>query len=555
MSAPDGTPPAYDLVVPTLGRPSLLALLRALADGAGPAPGRLILVDDRRDRSTPLLPAGAPAALAARLRLVPGRAAGPASARNLGWRAARAEWIAFLDDDVVPAPDWPACLARDLAALGPDVAGSQGRLVVPRPKGRRPTDWERTVAGLAHGRWITADMAYRRAVLEAVGGFDERFPRAYREDADLALRVRAAGYRLVRGARRATHPVRPADRWVSVRQQAGNADDVLMRALHGPAWRAAAGVPRGRRRAHLLVTASALLAVGLALGGRRRAAALAAAGWLAGTAEFAWARIAPGPRTADEVVTMALTSAVIPAAATVHWLRGRARLRARLADAWAAPKPAARPARAPAAAGAGGGDGGRIAAASRPAPPDAVFFDRDGTLVVDVPYNGDPARVRVVPGAREALERLVAAGVRVAVVSNQSGVARGLLTGEQVEAVNRRVRELLGPVGARVGPWLVCPHAVDDGCDCRKPAPGLLWRAARALGVDPRRCAMIGDTGADVEAARRAGARAILVPNGVTRREEIAAAPEVAPDLGRAVDLLFAPADGGDHGRRADRAA
>jgi histidinol-phosphate phosphatase family protein len=167
--------------------------------------------------------------------------------------------------------------------------------------------------------------------------------------------------------------------------------------------------------------------------------------------------------------------------------------------------------------------------------PEAVLFDRDGTLVEDVPYNGDPDRVVPMPGAREALDRLRAAGVRVGVVSNQSGVGRGLITPAAVDAVNRRIEELLGPLG----PWFVCPHGPDDGCSCRKPAPGLVTAAAAALGVLPERCAVVGDIGADVDAALACGARPVLVPTAVTRREEVAAAPEVAADLGEAVDLLL----------------
>jgi histidinol-phosphate phosphatase family protein len=171
-----------------------------------------------------------------------------------------------------------------------------------------------------------------------------------------------------------------------------------------------------------------------------------------------------------------------------------------------------------------------------PRRPLAVLLDRDGTLVVDVPYNGDPAAVVPVPGAAAALARLRAAGVRLAVVSNQSGIARGLLTEAQVRAVNARVEELLGPLG----PWCVCPHGPDDGCPCRKPRPGLVLQAAQALGVAPSDCAVVGDIGADVEAARAAGARGVLVPTPATRREEVAAALEVAPTLGAAVDLLLA---------------
>ena len=169
--------------------------------------------------------------------------------------------------------------------------------------------------------------------------------------------------------------------------------------------------------------------------------------------------------------------------------------------------------------------------------PAAVLLDRDGTLVEDVPYNADPARVVPVPGAADALARLRAAGVPLALVSNQSGVARGLMTLDEVAAVNQRVEDLLGPIG----PWLVCPHGPDEGCACRKPAPGLVLAAAAALGVDPAECVVIGDIGSDVEAARAAGARAILVPTPATLAEEVAAAPEVAETLEAAVDLLVGP--------------
>lgn len=224
--------PAVDVVVPTLGRPALADLLRALAREAGPPLGEVVVVDDRREPRGPL-PGVDRAAPGLRVRVVRGRAAGPAAARNLGWRSAAAAWIAFLDDDVLPEPGWRPALLRDLAGLAPEVAGSQGVIRVPRPEGRRPTDRERGVIGLEGARWATADMAYRRGALAAVGGFDERFPRAYREDADIALRLMDAGWRLVRGARRTLHPVAPGRPLDSVRAQAGNADDVLTRALHG----------------------------------------------------------------------------------------------------------------------------------------------------------------------------------------------------------------------------------------------------------------------------------------------------------------------------------
>nr|MDQ3643605.1 glycosyltransferase [Actinomycetota bacterium] len=324
---------SWDVVVPTGGRGSLSTLLSALdrtvAAAPVPGPGRIVVVDDRRDATGPL-----PGIHGRDVEVLRGRATGPAAARNTGWLACGGEWIVFLDDDVVPDLDWAERLAKDLAraeerpsaaedGIGEGVAGgSQGRVVVPRSPGRRPTDRARNVAGLETARWATADMAYRREVLEDVGGFDERFPRAYREDADLGLRVIRAGYRIIRGDRTVSHPIGASDRWASLRRQAGNADDVLMFALHGRAWRAAAAAPKGRKQRHLAVTAAGMTALAGILRARREIALAAGAVWLAGTAELGWARIAPGPRERDEVITMAVTSVLLPAVATWHTLAG-----------------------------------------------------------------------------------------------------------------------------------------------------------------------------------------------------------------------------------------
>ncbi len=494
---------ATTVVIPTVGRPSLRLLLDALATAAvtGPAPQAVIVVDDRID-GDPLAQALADVALA-NLQVVGSGGGGPAKARNVGWRLARTEWVSFLDDDVVPDPDWLDRLGHDLQAADADTAGIAGRVRVPLPQGRRPTDWERSTAGLATAQWITADLTYRRSALAAVGGFDERFPRAFREDADLGLRVSRSQGKITTGERQVAHPVRPADDWVSVRQQAGNADDALMRRLHGKAWRSRVGAPAGRRPRHVAVTVAAAAAVGLALTGRRRAAAIAAVSWLGGVAEFAAARIAPGPRDSDEVRRMLLTSVLIPPVATWHtgkglWIHRRAR-------PWR---------------GA----------------PDLVLFDRDGTLVHDVPYNGDAQLVTAVDGANAALDRLRSAGVRVGVITNQSGVAAGRISADQVDAVNAQVDRLLGPFDV----WQVCPHGRDDGCGCRKPAPGMVKAACQQLDVTPARCVVIGDIGSDVEAAEAAGATGILVPTAATRQAEVAGAASVAPDLEVAVDRVLA---------------
>ncbi|MGN6187419.1 MAG: HAD-IIIA family hydrolase [Conexibacter sp.] len=468
----------YDVVIPTVGRASLARLLRALAAQPEPRPGRIWVVEDHGRR-------------------------GPAAARNVGWRASEAEWIAFLDDDVIPPEGWTEALVADLATAGDRVAGVQGRIVVPLPTGRRPTDWERNVKGLERARWATADMAYRRAALQQVGGFDERFTRNYREDADLGLRILDAGWEIVRGERTIVHPVGPASPWISLRAQAGNADDALMRALHGRDWRARAGAPPGRLPRHASTAAAGLLTLAAQSAGARRTAKAAGAAWAVGTLELAAARILKGPRTPKEVATMAATSALMPFAATGQRLRGEVRAR-RLAR-------------------------------ERDRRPAAVLLDRDDTLILDVPYNGDPAKVEPMPGAREALRRLRDARIPTAVISNQSGIGRGLLTEAQVRAVNAKADALLGPLDA----WLFCPHAPEEQCDCRKPAPGLVRRAAERLGVPPERCVVIGDIGADVEAARAAGARAVLVPTPRTRPEEVAAAPLVAPDLPTAVGMVL----------------
>jgi HAD superfamily hydrolase (TIGR01662 family) len=491
------TAPATTIVIPTVGRPSLGVLGEALAAQTTRVDCPVVVADDRRGADGPALRlADLPDA-----RVVRTGGGGPARARNRGWRLARTPWVSFLDDDVLVPPDWYARLLDDLAEAGSAV-GSQGRLRVPLPEDRRPTDWERGTAGLETSRWITADMSYRRDALSAAGGFDERFPRAFREDADLALRVGGDRGLIITGRREVQHPVRPADDWVSVRQQAGNQDDALMRAIHGPRWHERAGAAVGRRPRHLATTAAGLSGVAALGAGRPRLALAGLAGWLLGTGELAWARIAPGPRDAGEVRRMLLTSAVIPPLATWHTVVGR--LRHRNVPPWRGL-------------------------------PELVLLDRDGTLVHDVPYNGDPDLVRPMPGARTALDLLRARGVRVAVVSNQSGVARGRIASADVDAVNARVERLLGPFDG----WYVCPHEDADGCECRKPAPGLLKRACADAGVDPSRAVMVGDIGADVEAAAAAGVSSVLVPTSLTRPDEVAAASRVAGDLVAAVTAVL----------------
>lgn len=134
-----------------------------------------------------------------------------------------------------------------------------------------------------------------------------------------------------------------------------------------------------------------------------------------------------------------------------------------------------------------------------------LFLDRDGTLMEDVGYPSDPAQVRLIPGAAEAVRELAAAGFVPVVVSNQSGLARGLITPEQATAVHERFVTLFEAAsGIRLSCYY-CPHGPADGCDCRKPLPGLLHRAAAELGLTGRPGVMVGDKAADVEAGQAAG--------------------------------------------------
>jgi histidinol-phosphate phosphatase family protein len=164
-----------------------------------------------------------------------------------------------------------------------------------------------------------------------------------------------------------------------------------------------------------------------------------------------------------------------------------------------------------------------------------VLFDRDGTLVVDVPYNADPALVEPMPTAVEAVRALRSAGMPLGVVSNQSGVARGLITPAQLHAVNARVEEIFGQFDT----WQVCPHGPEDDCPCRKPRPGMVLAAAYALGVPASEVVVIGDIGADMAAAAAAGARGVLVPTAVTRPEEIRQAKATAATLVDAVSMVL----------------
>jgi len=173
----------------------------------------------------------------------------------------------------------------------------------------------------------------------------------------------------------------------------------------------------------------------------------------------------------------------------------------------------------------------------------AVFLDKDGTLVDDVPYNVDPGRVRLTRGAGAAVRALGDAGYLVVVVSNQSGVADGRFDVRALGAVQRHIERLLAAEGAGIDAWFSCPHAADGGCACRKPAAGMVLRAADDLGIDLARSWLVGDILDDVEAGHRAGCRTVLLHAGSEtewRRSPIRTPDHRARDLRKAASLILA---------------
>jgi D,D-heptose 1,7-bisphosphate phosphatase len=183
----------------------------------------------------------------------------------------------------------------------------------------------------------------------------------------------------------------------------------------------------------------------------------------------------------------------------------------------------------------------------------AVFLDKDGTLIENVPYNVNPALIRLAPGAEEGLKRLHDAGFLLFVISNQSGIARGYFPESALKGVEARLREMLAAFGIRLAGFSYCPHhpegSVEEftmACDCRKPAPGMILRAAAEHGIDLARSWMVGDILDDIQAGRAAGCRTVLIDNG--NETEWLLSPDREPhyrarDLAAAARLIVASDD------------
>jgi histidinol-phosphate phosphatase family protein len=177
--------------------------------------------------------------------------------------------------------------------------------------------------------------------------------------------------------------------------------------------------------------------------------------------------------------------------------------------------------------------------------PDAVFLDRDGTVMEDAHYIKSPDQVRLIPGAGAAVKRINDAGVPAIVVTNQSGIARGIFTVADYEAVRLHFESLLAAQGAHIDASYYCPHhpTITGACDCRKPATRMFEDGIRDFALDPAKVAYIGDRWRDVVASKKLGGRGIMISSHMTtdddRRRAQADGIETAASLKDAVEMLF----------------
>jgi glycosyltransferase involved in cell wall biosynthesis len=309
------------VVIPTYRRHDLLAacLAKVLAqdfDGEY----EVIVCDDGPTEATAELVRRWASQTSIPLRHVPVTATqGPAGARNAGWRSASGEFIAFTDDDCLPEAGW---LAAGVAAMK-EADAVTGRTIVPLPPD--PTDYERNVAGLATAEFITANCFVRRNVLEAVGGFDERFTLAWREDSDLHFTLLSHGYRIAKAESAVVvHPIRPAPWGVSLKQQRQGMFDPLLYRKHPQIYRER--IPRLPRLYYAVATALIGTVAGIAMQ-RPTLAFVSGSAWLGLTGVFAYGRLQSTSRRWPHVIEMLYTSALIPLASLYWRVRGAVRFR------------------------------------------------------------------------------------------------------------------------------------------------------------------------------------------------------------------------------------
>jgi GT2 family glycosyltransferase len=322
---------AVSVVVPTCGRLDLLdRCLDALTRQSLPGSRyEVIVVDDEPSQKTLHLVAGWRARTLERgPRLVyvsnPGPH-GPAAARNRGWRLAQAPIIAFTDDDTVPAHTW---LASGLAAFADGVDALCGRIEMPVPA--TPTDYQRDARLLETAEFVTANCFCRRAVLDQLDGFDERFTSPWREDSDLHFRLLEMHANIAHAPDAlVVHPVRPAPWGVSLLQIKKIAFDALLYKKHPELYRKK--IQRSPRWDYYLIVGALLAALAGLAAGLGSFAALGAAAWLTLTVRLCVRRLTGTAKTASHVAEMIVTSALIPPLAVFWRIAGAIRYRVRFA--------------------------------------------------------------------------------------------------------------------------------------------------------------------------------------------------------------------------------
>lgn len=315
------------VVVPTCGRADLLnRCLQALTvQNVEPSSYEIIIVDDGPSRSTREIVAGWAARMSDKrldIMYVANRGPhGPAAARNRGWQKARAPLIAFTDDDTVPTESW---LKNGMAVFGADVDAVWGRIEM--PISATPTDYERDARHLETAEFVTANCFCRKTILETLGGFDERFRFAWREDSDFYFRLLDNAARIVHAPRAViVHPVRPAPWGVSISQQKKILFDALLYKKHPRLYRQKI---RATPRWDYYLTAASLAGAVIGLwAGNIAVAAIAGGVWGLMTVRFFRARLRNTARTRSHIAEMALTSVVIPPLAVFWRMVGAVRFR------------------------------------------------------------------------------------------------------------------------------------------------------------------------------------------------------------------------------------
>lgn len=311
------------VVIPTYRRHDLLERCLMALDRQDLAPEQyeVLVCDDAAQQSTEELVQGIAADSRCAIRYLPVVGPhGPAAARNIGWRAAAGAIIAFTDDDCIPHSGW---LTDGLKALDTGAAAAWGRLEMPLAP--CPTDYERDAAGLANAVFVTANCFCRREALEVVGGFDERFTSAWREDSDLYFSLLEHGFCVAQAAgAQVTHPVRPACWGVSLRQQRKTMFNALLYKKHPQLYRQ--HIPPLPRDYYLSAGSLAAAVAAAALG--HVFWCVAAAGlWLLLTWQFCLRRLRGTSRAPVHIAEMAVTSALIPPLSLFWHLRGAWRYR------------------------------------------------------------------------------------------------------------------------------------------------------------------------------------------------------------------------------------